>query len=142
LLEVGRLTLTGGARISTSTDGIGRGGTLTVRATDAISMLGRDRNGFPSGLFSTAGGRGLGGSIHVQARAIELSDEGTISARSTGDGAAGTLLLQAGETFRSRQGRVTTAADQAGGGRDRADRWAAGPAAGQRSHDQYPRWWG
>jgi hypothetical protein len=79
-------------------------------------MLGRDRNGFPSGLFSTAGGRGLGGSIHVQARAIELSDEGTISARSTGDGAAGTLLLQAGETFRSRQGRVTTAADQAGGG--------------------------
>jgi filamentous hemagglutinin family protein len=116
LLEVERLTMSGGARISTSTDGSGRGGELRVVATEAISIMGQDRNGFPSGLFSTAGGGGLGGSIHVQARAIELSDEGTISARSTGDGAAGTLLLQAGETFRSRHGHVITATDQAGGG--------------------------
>jgi filamentous hemagglutinin family protein len=112
----GSITLTGGAEISSSTFGVGHGGTLTVAATDSISIAGHNSEGFPSGLFSTTRGRGPGGDLQVTAPHIQLSDRGTISASSTGDGAAGTLLLQAGETFRSQQGRVTTAADRAGGG--------------------------
>jgi filamentous hemagglutinin family protein len=81
-LAVGRLTLTNGAQISSSTSGPGRGGDLQVAAQ------------------------------HIQ-----LSNGSFIAARGTGEGAAGTLLLQAGEAFRSENGRVTTAAEGAGGGR-------------------------
>jgi filamentous hemagglutinin family protein len=116
-LGVGRLTLTGGAQIRSSTSGPGRGGTLTVAASEAITISGQNQTGTLSGLFSNTQGRGQGGSIQAQARTIEISDGGTVSASSTGDGPAGTLLLQAGETFRSQGGHVTTAADRAGGGR-------------------------
>jgi filamentous hemagglutinin family protein len=115
-VRVGRLTLTGGAQISSSTSGPGRGGTLTVAASEAITISGQNQAGTLSGLFSNTQGHGQGGSIQAQARTIEISDGGTISASSTGDGPAGTLLLQASETFRSERGAVTTEAAQAGGG--------------------------
>ena len=110
-MRVGRLTLTGGAQLSTSTRGTGRGGPLTVAATEAIAI-----SGSGSGLFSNTQSRGPGGSLDVQARSIALRDQGTIAARSAGDGAAGNIQLQADETFRSDHGHVTTTADQAGGG--------------------------
>ena len=56
-VDVGRLTLTGGARISTNSQGEGRGGALTVMATDTISIAGTDSEGTPSGLFSLATNR-------------------------------------------------------------------------------------
>jgi large exoprotein involved in heme utilization and adhesion len=115
-VRVGRLTLTGGAQISSSTSGPGRGGTLTVAASEAITISGQNQAGTLSGLFSNTQGRGQGGSIQAQARTIEISDGGTISASSVGDGPAGTLVLQASETFRSARGAVTTEAAQAGGG--------------------------
>jgi filamentous hemagglutinin family protein len=115
-LELGRLTLTGGAAIGTLTEGVGRGGHLTVAATDLISIAGQTRGGVPSGLFSDTRGSGQGGSMDVQARTIELSNGGIITASSSSVGDAGTILLQAGETFRSQHGGVTTATAGAGGG--------------------------
>jgi filamentous hemagglutinin family protein len=115
-VQVGRLTLTGGAQISTGTRGSGRGGMLTVAATEALAISGTDSQGNPSGLFSNTQSRGQGGTLRVQAKTIELRDSGTISASSAGDGAAGNILLQADETFRSHHGQVTTSAEQAGGG--------------------------
>jgi hypothetical protein len=50
------------------------------------------------------------------AQRIDLRDGGTIAASSSGTGAAGTILIQAGETFRSDHGHVTTTAERAGGG--------------------------
>jgi filamentous hemagglutinin family protein len=131
-VRVERLTLTGGAQIFSGTgifqlidgvptvngiEGPGHGGDLTVVATESILISGRGREGLRSGIFSTAQfGTGAGGDLHIQANSIELRDGGTISANSTSDGAAGTLRLQVGETFRSENGRVTTAAERAGGG--------------------------
>jgi large exoprotein involved in heme utilization and adhesion len=115
-LGLGRLTLTGGAVIDSSTRRTGRGGNVIVAATDTITIAGHDRDGFPSGIFSGTDGRGPGGDIRVAAPHIQLSDGGIISANSTSNGPAGTLLLQAGETFRSERGAVTTEAAQAGGG--------------------------
>jgi hypothetical protein len=40
---------------------------------------------------------------------LELSSGGTISASSSGQGDAGIIRLQVGETFRSQEGAVTTA---------------------------------
>jgi large exoprotein involved in heme utilization and adhesion len=115
VLEVGRLTLTGGAFIDSSTSGAGPGGTVTIAATESIVIAGSGREGFPSGLFSVTQGRGPGGNLRLAAPRLQLRDAGTISASSTGDGAAGMLVLDIGETFRSQGGRVTTAAARAGG---------------------------
>jgi len=109
------LTLTGGGQIVSGTLGAGRGGELTV-AADAITISGRTGQGFRSGLFSATRGRGQSGDLRVKARHVQLRDGGTITADSTGDGTAGTIRLQVGETFQSDQGRVITTAAQAGGG--------------------------
>jgi filamentous hemagglutinin family protein len=115
-VRVGRLALTGGARISSSTAGAGGGGALTVVATDTITITGQSLAG-ASELSSETQGQGPGGHLRLAAPRLELRDGGTISAHSTGGGAAGTLMLDIGETFRSQGGRVTTAAEGAGGGR-------------------------
>jgi filamentous hemagglutinin family protein len=115
-VQVGRLMLSGGAQLRSNTFGEGRGGDITVVATEAIAIAGRHRDGSASGLFSATAGGGAGGSIHVRAGNIQLSGGGTIAASSFGAGDAGAILMQAGETFRSQNGAVTTAAEGAGGG--------------------------
>jgi hypothetical protein len=102
--------------ITTSTFGAGRGGELTVAATEALTIAGRGRHGNPSGLFSDTFARGEGGDVQVAARHIQLRDGGTIAANSIGNGAAGRIRIQAGETFRGQAGAVTTATEEAGGG--------------------------
>ena len=103
-VEVGTLTLTGGGGISTSTSGAGRGGTMTVTAREAIVIAGQSQETTPSGLVSMTQGQGQGGNLRLSAKRIELRDGGSIAASSAGDGPAGTLRIQAGETFRSRAG--------------------------------------
>jgi filamentous hemagglutinin family protein len=115
----GRVVLTGGAAIIGTSCCAGAGGTVTVTATDAVVISGRASDGTPSHLSSVAVGRGPGGNLHVTAPSIHLSNGGTLAASSSGDGAAGSILLQAGEIFRSDHGSVTTAATRAGGARSR-----------------------
>ena len=52
----------------------------------------------------------------IQAQQIDLSKGGTILTRSSGKGDAGDIVIQAGQSFRSRNGAVTTEAEQADGG--------------------------
>jgi filamentous hemagglutinin family protein len=115
-LQVGRLTVTQGGRIDSSSTGAGPGGMVTIGATDTIVISGRDRASVPSGLFANTTDRGAGGSVQVTAPHVQLRDGGTMAANSSGAGAAGTLRLQVGETFRSERGRLTTAAERGGGG--------------------------
>ena len=71
-----------GAQISGSSFAAGRGGNVTVAATEQL----------------------------------DLSAGGTISASSSGKGDAGSIVIQAGNIFRSRNGALTTEAEQADGG--------------------------
>jgi filamentous hemagglutinin family protein len=112
-----RLTLTGGAQISASTRGSGRGGQVTVTAVDTIAISGQDSQGSPSGLFSSTSGSGEGGDLQVAASHILLRDGGEIAAGSFGDGPAGTIRIQVSDTFRSQNSGMTTASTRAGGGR-------------------------
>jgi hypothetical protein len=112
-LKVTQLTVTEGARIDTSTSGDGRGGTLSVTATDAISISGRDSKGAKSGLFSNALGQGDGGQMSVSASTLTLSDRGVIDADTAGDGNAGnievevdTLTLTGGAQIRAGSGVI------------------------------------
>jgi large exoprotein involved in heme utilization and adhesion len=92
-MEVGSLTLGGGAQISSATFGNGLGGVVTVRATDSITISGRDSLGNPSGLFTNTGSTGHGGNIELHARQIQLADGAIISAKSFGTGNAGNISI-------------------------------------------------
>ena len=95
-LKVKQLTLTDGARIDTSTNGDGRGGTLSVTAIDSVSISGRDSKGAKSGLFSSALGKGDAGNLSISAPTLAMADRGTIDAHTAGDGNAGNIEVQAG----------------------------------------------
>jgi filamentous hemagglutinin family protein len=108
------ITLTGGARINSTTLGTGRGGSITVSATDVVAISGHD-----SGLFTNTAGQGPGGEIVLQARQVQLTDSAVISAKSSGDSnaRAGNVTITADDTLLMRgQSAITTEARQADGG--------------------------
>ena len=112
-LNVTNFTQTGGARVDSSTSGSGLGGDIVVAAANSASI-----SGAGTGLFSTASGTGAGGNIRIQAgQLVQLSNEGTLSAQSTGTATAiaGDINIST-PTFQSQNGSVTTGADSADGG--------------------------
>lgn len=106
----GTITLTRGARISSSSFGAGQGGSVTVAATEAILIA--DAN---SRIASEANDSGAGGNLHIRAKHITLRNGGTITA-SSADSPAGNIDIQVEETFRSQHSQVTTASTRSGGG--------------------------
>jgi len=108
-IEVDRLELLGGGQIFNgignaqeddsvlgNPDGEGHGGTSKVTARESIVIAGRDRAGFPSGLFSSAQiGSGDAGHLVVSAPRIEMRAGGRIEASSIrqSQGRAGTLTI-------------------------------------------------
>jgi large exoprotein involved in heme utilization and adhesion len=112
IVEARTARIAEGAQISSSTFGLGHGGTVAVTTADTLTIAGRN-----SGLRTTAAGSGPGGDIVVQARQIQLTDGAVIAADSTGAGNAGNLTLAASDTLLLRgHSTVTTAASQATGG--------------------------
>jgi len=61
-------------------------------------------------------GDGIGGKISLRATRVELGNNATISAKSSGTGDAGNVTIAAGDTFRSVGSAVTTEAREADGG--------------------------
>jgi len=100
-----RITLTGGARIGSTSGtvdatgtvvaGSGRGGQVTVTATEALLISGRDSTGSESGVFSQTFGPGDAGRIAVTTPRLTLADGGRISAETGGDGHGGDVTVQA-----------------------------------------------
>ena len=114
-VQVGKLTLTGGAQIFSGTgfhqfkDGVliihgtggpGRGGNLTVHATEAILISGLSSQGLPSGPGTVVQkGSGDGGQLFVSAPILELRDGGVITSsnwlQSTGN--VGDIRIEVGK---------------------------------------------
>ena len=115
-VHAGTLTLTGGAFIDSGTRGSGRGGTLTVAATDAISIAGQDsRNNAPSGLFSQATGSGNAGRLFVSAPTLSMKNS-QILANTTGAGGGGDLALQVGRLALSDGAQISSGSFATGRG--------------------------
>ena len=111
-VTVGSLAVTGGAQIASNTFSTGQGGTVTVSATDAVTISGQD-----SSLSTSSAGPGQGGDITLQARQVQLTDGAVVSAESSGAGNAGSLTITASDTvLMRRHSAVTTEATQADGG--------------------------
>ncbi len=114
-----RLSVRNGAAIGASTVGMGKGGSITVTATDAVELSGKSPDGQAlSALAATAetNSTGNGGNLTVQTGQLILQDEGRLSVRSRGTGDAGNLEVVADSIRLDNGGSIAAATTVAGEG--------------------------
>ncbi|GAX40409.1 filamentous hemagglutinin outer membrane protein [Tolypothrix sp. NIES-4075] len=89
-INTGSLNIIGNAVISSTTIGQGDGGSVTIRALDAVSLSG-------SSILSAVDSEGIGngGDINIQARSLSLSDGARIGFVTNGQGDAGSVTIRA-----------------------------------------------
>ncbi|MCT7953971.1 two-partner secretion domain-containing protein [Laspinema palackyanum] len=92
-----QLTVSDGAVISSSTDARGNAGTLTVRASESVTLRGSDSWGNRSKLetFVNSGVTGNAGSITVETEQLLLLNGASISSETIGNGNAGDVTITA-----------------------------------------------
>ena len=120
-LSTESLTLEDGAQLDSGTSSTGEGGTITVDASENISISGTLIDGTPGGVFSRALGEipdsGKGGNISLHSgNSISLSEGAAIAASSTGPGDSGSVTLSSGVDLQINNGTISTSANQAEGG--------------------------
>jgi filamentous hemagglutinin family protein len=99
-ITTGRLTVRDGAQVDTSTRGQGNGGNLTVKATDAVEVIGRSSDRLvSSGLGATVQdtGSGAGGNLTIDTGRLIIRDGAQIATSTFGSGNAGNLTVGARE---------------------------------------------
>ncbi|MDZ8186916.1 MAG: filamentous hemagglutinin N-terminal domain-containing protein [Nostoc sp. ChiSLP02] len=137
-----KLRIEGGARISTSSEGIylfrqnqfipvtGNGGNLTVNASDSVELIGTSPNGSKvSGLFSRTQGPGDGGNLTVTTGQLIVKNGAAITVNSQarknviyiqGDpkdlGKAGDLNITANSILLDNKGKLTSNSESGKGG--------------------------
>jgi filamentous hemagglutinin family protein len=112
-----RLSIRDGAAIGASTAGSGKGGSITVTASERVEAIGQSPNGLAqSAVAATAetGSSGQGGNLSVQTGQLILQDKGRLSVRSRGTGDAGDLRVMA-DSIRLDNGGSIAAATTVGG---------------------------
>ena len=93
-VTAGTINLTLGGRISNGAFGTtGKGGDISVRASDSVMISDKDAQGNPSGIFTYAAAAGDAGNIFLSAPNLVLSNGASIGADTVGDGQAGNIEL-------------------------------------------------
>ncbi|WP_017663079.1 two-partner secretion domain-containing protein [Baaleninema simplex] len=89
-----------GGQLSSSTDGEGNAGTISIEATDTVLFSGVSSVGASSGAFSQVGeeGRGNAGEVRVVANTVEIRDGAVLDSSTLGEGDAGTVSVEAIDT--------------------------------------------
>ncbi|MBD2624864.1 beta strand repeat-containing protein [Trichormus variabilis] len=84
------------SQISTSTRGTGKGGNLTVNATDSVQIIGSNANsGVASGLFASSHGGGEAGNLTIKTDKLLVQNRAIISTATVGAGKGGNLTVNA-----------------------------------------------
>ncbi|MEH2118286.1 two-partner secretion domain-containing protein [Nostoc sp.] len=141
-INTGKLRIEGGARISTSSEGIykyiinqlipantGKAGNLTVNASESVKLIGTSPNGSRlSGLFSGTEGPGDGGNLTLTTGRLIIKDGAAITVSSQarknviyiGDpnnlGKAGDLNITARSILLDNKGKLTSETESGRGG--------------------------
>jgi large exoprotein involved in heme utilization and adhesion len=115
-VNTGQLIVSDGARVSASTSGQGRGGTVDVTALESIELSGT-ANGQQSGLFADTNNAGDAGNLIIgYTGQLIVSDGALITSRSTGTGRAGNIDITVGDTLEANNGTLGTSAQNSAGG--------------------------
>jgi filamentous hemagglutinin family protein len=134
-VNTGRLTLSNGAGISSSTFGTGNGGKITVNASESIDIIGTRTdpiNGFvrtsiqSAGVLLPAASRtffglsdtvmGAAGSVVLNTPQMRITEGGEVSVRHNDRGNAGNLEINAERLTLNNQGRITATTASGKGG--------------------------
>jgi len=91
-----------------------QGGAIQIKAKH-IDIIG-SKDGPSTGIFSNSYTSSPGGNIEIQTESLNISNAGTISARSHGTGNAGQITVQTDTVHLSNQGEISTEAENAAGG--------------------------
>ncbi|PIG92230.1 filamentous hemagglutinin N-terminal domain-containing protein [Gloeocapsopsis sp. IPPAS B-1203] len=105
LIEISRLVIGNGGRISAATFGTGQGGNLTVKASESINLLGVDNtteDTDSSSLSTATFGGGNAGNLTIQTGLLSVRDGAIVSAATLGQGNAGSLRIDATESIEVR----------------------------------------
>ncbi len=95
-IRTGRLLIWNGGNVSAITSGTGRAGTLHVKASDSVSVIGTSTDGKNvSGLFFDSSGSGNAGYLRISTGKLIVRDGGNVSASTSEQGQAGTLAVKA-----------------------------------------------
>jgi filamentous hemagglutinin family protein len=88
-----RVRVEAGAKIASSTNGLGNAGTVKIQALESIQVdsLGRIQGGVGSN------GVGEGGRIDLATQQLQLTNQGTIAVLTSGQGNAGNITIQANQ---------------------------------------------
>ncbi|MGK7876854.1 MAG: filamentous hemagglutinin N-terminal domain-containing protein [Xenococcaceae cyanobacterium] len=122
-----RLIVRDGAQVQAVTFAEGRGGTLTVNASESVEAMGTGITGtgiqLSSGLFAASGIEGLpiqpsgdGGSLMINTGQLIVRDGAEVSVGSIGSGDAGNLEITASSIFLDNQGKLTATTASGNGG--------------------------
>ncbi len=111
-VQAGTLLLDRGGIMTASTDGDGRGGIITISATDSVTMS----------IGSTIGSNGFGngdlGQIFITSKAVTVTEGAGISSSSLGTGQPGGITIQADTIHLSEGGLIVASSlGSANGGR-------------------------
>jgi len=99
-VETGRLSVRDGAAVNADTYGFGAGGTLAVRASELVELIGTSADGqFPSGLSTAVweGATGTGGNLTVETGRLIVRDGAAVNVQTYDFGAGGSLTVRASE---------------------------------------------
>jgi filamentous hemagglutinin family protein len=98
-IDTTSLSLSNGAAISASTFGQGDAGNIEINASEGISLVGADNQGFVSGIFSQVNStaKGNSGRIAIDTSSLSLTDGAAISASTFGKGNAGNIEINVSE---------------------------------------------
>ncbi len=118
IIETRRLIVRDGAQIGAGTFGAGKAGTLAVKATDSVELIGTSADGKgASGLFANAqpNSTGAGNDLTIETGRLIVRDRAAVAVDSGGTGKAGTLRVFADSIQLSNQASLD-ANTTAGGG--------------------------
>ncbi len=96
-ITTGSLSVSNGTQLSSATFGEGNANDVIINARDHVLIEGSNGDREPSGAFSTVekGAVGDGGNIAITTSSLSLINQGTLSARTFGQGSAGDVLISA-----------------------------------------------
>ncbi len=99
-IETNKLTIQGGAQVSSSTFGAGQAGNLIIRASE-IEISGATQSQFPSGIGTQADtdSSGNAGNIIIETERLTATDGGVITAATFGSGDGGDLTVTATDSI-------------------------------------------
>jgi large exoprotein involved in heme utilization and adhesion len=98
-IATGQLLVRDGAQVSASTRSTGKGGTLSVTASDSVELIGTSADGqASSGLLADSEGEGNAGELTIATGRLLVRDGALVSADTSGTGEAGTLRVTASDS--------------------------------------------